>query len=110
MYSFSRVPMKLAAAILIEHGEISLGEIRALPLVEDEQSVLAIADLLAHNFSVAQFGRWEDGAPSCRFESVIRLLEPRERIRSRTDPTNANPSQRAERYLERQSALALRTA
>ena len=78
MYN-SRVPTKLAAAILIQYGEISFGEIRALPLVEDEQSVLAIADLLAHNFPVTRFGRWEDGAPSSRFEDVIRLIEHDER-------------------------------
>lgn len=72
-------PTRLAAAILVKHGEISLGEIRALPLVEDERSVLAIADLLAHNFPVTRFGRWEDDAPSYRFEDVIRLVEPGER-------------------------------
>ena len=74
MYN-STVPTRIAAAILIHHGEISLGEIRALPLVEDEQSVLAIADLLAHNFPVTRLRRWEDGAPSTRFEDVIRLVE-----------------------------------
>lgn len=73
------VPTRLAAAILVQHGEISLGEIRALPLVEDQRAALAIADLLAHNFPVTRFGRWEDGAPSYRFEDVIRLLEPGER-------------------------------
>ena len=73
------VPTRLAAAILVEHGEISLGEIRALPLVEDQRSVLAIADLFVHNFPVARCGRWEDGAPSYRFEHVIRLLAPDER-------------------------------
>ena len=79
MYN-SRVPTRLAAAILVKHGEISLGEIRALPLVEDEQYVLAIADLLAHNFPVIRFGRWEDGAPASRFEDVIRLVEDDEQL------------------------------
>ena len=79
MYN-SRVPTRLAAAILVKHGEISLGEIRALPLVEDEQYVLAIADLLAHNFPVIRFGRWEDGAPPSRFEDVIRLVEDDEQV------------------------------
>ena len=79
MYN-SRVPTRLAAAILVKHGEISLGEIRALPLVEDEQYVLAIADLLAHNFPVLRFARWEDGAPASRFEDVIRLVEDDEQV------------------------------
>ena len=77
---YSWIPTRLAAAILLEHGEISLGEIGALPLVEDERSVLAIADLLAHNFAITRFGRWEDGAPSSRFEDVIRLVEDDEQV------------------------------
>lgn len=80
------VPTRLAAAILVKHGEISLGEIRALPLVEDQRAVLAIADLLAHNFPVARFVRWEDGAPSYRFEYVIRLLAPGERVNATEVP------------------------
>ena len=89
MYN-SRVPTRLAAAILIKHGEISLGEIRALPLVEDERSVLAIADLLAYNFPVTRFGRWEDGAPSSRFEDVIRLVEDNEHV-SATESHSERP-------------------
>ena len=74
MYNYSAIPTRLATALLLKHGEISLGEIRALPLVDDEEAVLAIADLLAHNFNVTRFGRWESGAPSTRFEDVIRLV------------------------------------
>ena len=75
MYNYSVIPTRLASALLLKHGEISLAEIRALPLVDDEEAVLAIADLLAHNFNVTRFGRWERGAPSARFEDVIRLVE-----------------------------------
>ncbi len=79
MHNYSAIPVRLATALLLKHGEISLGEIRALPLVEDEQAVLAIADLLAHNFHVTRFGRWDRGAPPTRFEDVIRLVGPVER-------------------------------
>ena len=79
MHNYSAIPVRLATALLLKHGEISLGEIRALPLVEDEQAVLAIADLLAHNFHVTRVGRWDRGAPPTRFEDVIRLVGPVER-------------------------------
>ena len=76
MHTYSTIPIRLATALLLKHGEISFGEIRALPLVENEQAVLAIADLLAHNFRVKRLGRWESGAPSTRFEDVICLIGP----------------------------------
>lgn len=76
MHNYSIIPTRLAAALLLKHGEISFGEIRALPFVEDEQSVLAIADLLAHKYEVTRLCRWEDDAPSTRFEDVIRLIRP----------------------------------
>ena len=76
MNNYSTIPARLAAALLLKHGEISFGEIRALPFVEDEQSVLAIADLLAHKYEVTRLCRWEDDAPSTRFEDVIRLIRP----------------------------------
>ena len=76
MHNYSIIPTRLAAALLLKHGEISFGEIRALPFVEDEQSVLAIADLLAHKYEVTRLRRWEDDAPSTRFKDVIRLIRP----------------------------------
>ena len=76
MYKYSVIPTRLAAALLLKHGEISVGEIRALPLVEDEKSVSAITELLARRFQVIRFGRWASDAPPTRFDEVIRLVEP----------------------------------
>jgi len=76
MHDYSTIPIRLATALLLKHGEISFGEIRALPWVENEHTVLAIADLLAHNFRVKRLGRWKSGAPSTRFEDVICLIGP----------------------------------
>ena len=76
MHNYSTIPTRLATALLLKHGEISFGEIRALPFVEDEQSVLAIADLLAHKYDVTRLGRWKNDASSARFEDVIRLIGP----------------------------------
>lgn len=76
MHNYSTIPTRLAAALLLKHGEISFGEIRALPFVEDEQSVLAIADLLAQKYEVTRLSRWDNDASSTRFEDVIRLIGP----------------------------------
>ena len=76
MHNYSAIPARLAAALLLKHGEITFGEIRALPFVEDEQSVLAIADLLAYKYEVTRLGRWNDDASPTRFEDVIRLIGP----------------------------------
>ena len=75
MSVYSTIPTRLAAALLLDRGEISLGEIRALPLVEDESVALAIADLLAQNFKVERSER-RVGQSVSQFEDVIRLLLP----------------------------------
>ena len=102
MHNYSIIPSRLAAALLLKHGEISFGEIRALPLVDDEQAVLAIADLLAHKYEVTRLGRWEIGAPPTRFEDVIRLIGPTERSPvARLVPVAADDGERAEQAANR---------
>lgn len=73
MANCSVIPTRLATALLLGRGEISLGEIRALPLVEDEDFALAIADLLAHKFTVECYER-QVGRSAAQFEDVIRLV------------------------------------
>ena len=75
MANYSMIPTRLAAALLLQRGEISLGEIRALPLVEDEDFALAIADVLAHNFEVEFYERYV-GQSSSQLDDVIRLVAP----------------------------------
>ena len=72
MADYSMIPTRLAAALLPKRGEISFGEIRALPLVEDEDFVLAIADVLAQNFEVERYER----RSASQFDDVIRLVTP----------------------------------
>lgn len=73
MFNYSAVPARLAAALLLNRGEISLGEIKALPLVDDDNCALAIADMLAQNFTVDRYERRIGGAVR-EFEDVIRLV------------------------------------
>lgn len=75
MVNYSAIPTRLAAALLLARGEISFGEIRALPLVEDERFALAIADILARSFKVERSER-RVGQSTSQFEDVIRLLSP----------------------------------
>ena len=73
MADYSTIPTRLAAALLSEQGEISLAEIRALPLVEDDDVAVAIADILARDFDVERHERRVSLAPS-RIEDVLRLV------------------------------------
>lgn len=64
--------MRLAEAMLLKNGEISLPEIQSLPLVEDEDQVLFIADSLARKFEVALSER-PSGSRSTNWEETLRL-------------------------------------
>ncbi len=75
MVDYSMIPTRLAAALLLQRGEISFGEIKALPLVEDEGFALAVADVLAHHFEVERYER-PIGRSTSQFEDVIRLVAP----------------------------------
>ena len=75
MVNNSLIPTRLATALLLKRGEISIGEIRALPLVEDEYFALAIADALAQNFNVERYERYTD-QPASQCDDVLRLLVP----------------------------------
>src|SRR6266480_4225874 len=65
-----RVPVTLAAALLLKEGEISISDIEAIPFVEGERAALAIAARLTHRFdtytkrrrvsAASGPGAWED--------------------------------------------------
>ena len=57
MIDYSTIATRLAATILESRGEISLAEIRALPLVDDDDVALAIADILARDYDVERHER-----------------------------------------------------
>lgn len=72
MKSDAAIPTRLATALLMNKGEISLNQIRALPLVKDDGVALAIADVLAHRFHVEHYER-RDMASAFVFDHVLRL-------------------------------------
>lgn len=53
MVDESVIPIRLAAALLLKRGEISLMEIKALPGVEDDDDyALAVANVLARQYDI----------------------------------------------------------
>ena len=73
MVDYSTIAARLAAALLNTQGEISLAEIRALPLVDDDDVALAIADILARDFELTRDER-PAGRMRAGVEDVLRLL------------------------------------
>lgn len=73
MTSYSKVPTRLAVALLLKYGEISLGEIRALPLIKDEEHALAIAHALTTWFDVEHYEQ-RVGQAGFQVDDVIRLV------------------------------------
>ena len=47
----ARIPVRLAAALLLKRGEISLGEIKALPMVYGKDFAIMIANILTTRFN-----------------------------------------------------------
>lgn len=72
MVNYSSVATRLAAMLLARQGEISLAEIRALPLVDDDAVASAIADILARDFPLERYERRVSG-PRSGVEDVLRL-------------------------------------
>lgn len=90
MTDYAEIPTRLAAALLLKRGEISLTEIEALPLVDNVDFALAIADVLAQSYRVTRYERVVDQSPS-QFEDVIRLAPlPRVRPKNKPAPTGTS--------------------
>ena len=72
------VGTRLAAALLLRHGELSLSDIEALPSVEDEEMALAIVGRLQSLFNVESHQRRIPGTNGA-WEMVIELKKPMSR-------------------------------
>lgn len=73
MTVLSGIPTQLAVALLLRRGEISLQEIKALPLVEDDDHAHAIAQGLATWFEVEYYER-QGSESGFQVEDVMRLV------------------------------------
>ncbi len=81
----NQIAVKLAAALLLRNGELSLTEIGALPFVEDETDVIEIANSLLDTYNVSLQVR---GRPAALHSPVMHdllvLNEPSNPLRERT--------------------------
>ena len=88
MATDARIPVRLAAALPLKRGEISLGEIKALPMVNGKDFAIMIANILAARFNAELYER-NLGKLASQVEDVIRLVAPPAlggRRNSRPDP------------------------
>ncbi len=69
------IPFRLAAALLLARGEISLRDIRSLPFVENDDCALEIAYELKHHFEVEHYERVCNES-DFQIDNVIRIVEP----------------------------------
>ena len=70
--------LRLAAAVLLHHGEISLAEIEALPFVDTREVAEMLAIELARALGAERIQRRATGAGMSRWEDVM-CLTRRER-------------------------------
>ena len=67
MNNYIQISVKLAAALLLQRGKISISDIRALPFVENDDAVNFIIESLSHTYRLERYPyrnianqRWED--------------------------------------------------
>ena len=88
MATDARIPVRLAAALLLKRGEVSLEEIKALPMVNDQDFAIMVANILTARFN-AELHERNLGKSASQFEDVVRLVAPPAlggRRNSRPDP------------------------
>lgn len=57
MGQYEKISVRLAGALLLHQGELSLWEIRALPFVESDEIAAALANTLSRAFDVERYQR-----------------------------------------------------
>ncbi len=77
MTNSSIIPIRLAAALLLKRGEISLRDIRSLPIVDnDKEYALAIANQLSQIYDV-EYMEQNLNQHSSQFEDVLLYMSPK---------------------------------
>ena len=65
--------LKIASAILMKKGEVSLGEIEALPFIDRDFDPQIIANALRQMYDVEVISRKTSSIPYMQWDNVIRL-------------------------------------
>ena len=66
---------KIAATLLLEHGELSLEDIRAIPFIGSQQKVSEVVTYLLNEFNAEIVQRSVTNKPFLKWERVIRLRD-----------------------------------
>jgi len=87
MNGFERIPFRLALALLLQEGQITISDIEALPFVESERLARAIALSLINRLDV----EWD--------EETVRLTGPAPAARKRPKVEDAPTPEEIEKVL-----------
>ena len=79
MNNYTQISMKLAAALLLQRGKISISDIRALPFAENDDTVNFIVESLFSTYRLERY-LYHDIA-NHRWEDVLRLEKSTRRCR-----------------------------
>lgn len=68
-----KLVVKLAGALLLQQGELSVDDIRAMPFLTNPAQLDTVVDLLLRNFNAEIYSKRVASAPIPEWEQVIRL-------------------------------------
>ena len=88
MDNYLSIPLRLAAALIQKRGEISLREIRSLPLIESDECAFIIANELAQHFKVENFERTLSQS-GFQIDNSFRIVKPTIKNRRIQDTTKS---------------------
>jgi len=70
-----KIGLRLASALLLHYGEVSVGDIRALPVFSRPEEAEAVIRALINNFKVEIYTKKVASKPIPEWEEIIRLQE-----------------------------------
>jgi hypothetical protein len=74
-YSTQNIGLKLAGALLVYHGELSVNDIRAMPFFSGSDESELVIKALETSFKTERYTRKVTSQPIPQWEDVIRLKE-----------------------------------
>lgn len=72
-YSTQNIGLKLAGALLVYHGELSVNDIRAMPFFSSSDELELVIKVLETSFKTERYTRKVTSQPIPQWEDVIRL-------------------------------------
>jgi hypothetical protein len=69
----NEIGFRFASALLLHRGELSIGDIRALPFFSSPDESEAVIEALLKNFKVERYTKMVASRPIPEWEEIIRL-------------------------------------